>query len=83
MPLHREIEAYMDQEKMYSLEGERGVSNFSKLVRVIGYDNLDEFLADNFGAVTALVEWIGGQDVEEWKEKLASQLHTPVDEGDE
>lgn len=49
----------------HHFEGERGVRNLEQLVKDIGYDNgIEEFLADNQGAMEVIVEWIS-----EWAEK--------------
>jgi hypothetical protein len=69
------LDEYTEQEKIYSLEGERGIRNFSKITRTLGYDSFDDFLADNPGAIEAMVDWLYNCNVPEWKESLASQIH--------
>lgn len=60
--------------RRYHFEGESGVQNLEQLVKDIGYDNgIEEFLADNPGAMEALVNWISewADKGTEWKTKLA------------
>lgn len=68
------IEAFMDQEGIHNLEGERGVRNFEKLIRALNpdYSDIGQFLADNPGAFEAMIEWIQSQRSPEWKESLAA-----------
>ena len=68
------IERYCDQEKMYHFEGGRGVNNFEKIVGVLGYRNMDGFLEDNSGCLQAMIEWLGTQNIEEWKDSMKEQL---------
>lgn len=85
LDLRELIEKWMDQERIYSLEGPRGVRNFSNLVRVLGYHSFDEFLEDNPGALEALVNWITDSDLPEWKEKFSAvveeSIAAPVKQG--
>lgn len=76
--LARPIENWMDARKMYSMEGMRGIRNFTALVRALGYNSLDEFLEDNSGALDAMVEWLGTQRNPEWLAALK-----PDDDGSE
>ena len=72
------LRRYMDDNKMYCMEGERGVNNLTKIAHeVCGYTNewggvLLNFLADNPGAIEAVIDWIGKQKVIEWKDNLES-----------
>jgi hypothetical protein len=68
------IEQYCDANKMYHWEGSRGVSNFEKLIGILGYQNVDYFLTDNSGCLEAMVEWIKDAGVTEWKESMAKDL---------
>lgn len=69
----RLLEKFMDDNRIYSFEGQRGVMNLCKIALALGYEdpmqygqlgdgavigNLLEFLRDNSGACEALVEWI-------------------------
>jgi hypothetical protein len=71
----------------YRFEGDTGVRNFEQLVKDIGYDQgIENFLADNPGAIETLLEWIsehaekGGS---EWKENLAEACDYQEDEEQE
>jgi len=66
------LDMFMTLENIYHFEGRAGVNNFSKICKALGYDSVDDFLEDNPGALNAIVEWISGQEVEDWKEKLLS-----------
>src|ERR1035437_4864430 len=68
------IEKYIDQEKMYSFEGGRGVNHFEKIIRVIGYRDMDNFLEDNSGCLQAMVDWLMEQKSEEWEESMRAEL---------
>ena len=80
-PLEEMIEQYQNQENAFSTEGKRGVENLRKLISAIGYaeegthrGNLQYFLEDNPGCVSAIIEWIGEQGVTEWKLALNEEL---------
>lgn len=68
------IEKWCDQNQAYSWEGSRGIRNFTKLVGVLGYRSLDDFLSDNSGAMEAMVEWIGGTRMPEWTDKMKDEV---------
>lgn len=80
--LARSIENWMEATKTYHFESERGVRNFTKLVGILGYRSLEDFLADNSGAIEALVHWIGSANMPEWKEKFA-EFDQQNDDGDD
>lgn len=86
--LYDVLDTYLKQERMYCMEGDSGVRKFEKLVKDMGDyggsfgDPISEFLADNPGALTAMVEWIGEQNVQEWTQNLADCTDY-VDEEDE
>lgn len=68
-------------------EGDSGVRNFEQLVSDLGYDQgIENFLADNPGAIETLLNWIsehaekGGS---EWKENLAKACDYDDEEADE
>lgn len=81
------LQRYMDDNKLYSTEGERGVKNMEKVMReVCGYQEnwggvMRNFFVDNPGAVEAVITWIGSQRNSDWRDNL-SDLVGP-DEGDE
>ena len=77
------LEEYMDQEKIYRFEGDSGLESLGKIFEAMGYEEhnfkygsfVEVFLADNPGAVEAIIDWIEEQNVPEWKEKLKEKLH--------
>lgn len=91
LELWQVIEKYREQNG-HNLEGSTGVANLCKLVRAIGYydsmrrmqfgdgclGDLVEFLQDNSGCIEAIINWIGEQEVQEWKEALESEI--PLEE---
>lgn len=73
------IDTFLDENGCHTLEGERGVRNFEKLVRALGYNDhfsnpLQEFLADNSGAIEAMIEWIKDSRCQEWSDNIAEHL---------
>ena len=72
------VDEYMEQENMYHFESYQGVRDIEKFVRVLGYEDLTDFLADNSFAQRALVEAITNLEraPEEWKEKVEEALHS-------
>jgi hypothetical protein len=77
------IEKYCDQEKMYHFEGGRGVNNFEKIIKILGYRDMDGFLEDNSGCLQAMIEWLGTQSNSEWTEAMEMELPEPEDEDKE
>lgn len=74
------VQRIIDEDKLFSTEGARGVSNLCKLVRQLGYEDpfsnghltnggtlgdLMCFLEDNPGAIESVVEWIKNNHDEE------------------
>lgn len=89
MDLTEIINEWQDKNKAHHFEGSTGVRKLEKLCKDLGYDNgaflgsevsLLNFLADNPGAIDALINWMGEQDIEEWKENLVSTLPEPEKE---
>ena len=83
------LDEYIDQEKLYQTEGQRGLEVLCKISRALGYrDEMHfgqikynvtigdflEFLKDNPGCVEAILEWIGRQEIQEWCDNLESNL---------
>ena len=64
------IDLYMQQNKIYHLEGMRGVRYLHSMVEILGYRDFDYFLEDNPGCQTAIVEWLKERNVDEWVEKF-------------
>ena len=76
------VEAFVEHNRFYCMEGNQGVSRFTQLVAAIGYNHQSgdyghpilNFLADNSGAIEKLMEWIGDQNSSEWRESMANTL---------
>lgn len=70
------LELYIEQEGIHHTEGERGVRNLTKIVKALGYQDLNAFFADNSGAIEAVVgfvyRWVPRN--EDWSEALQAQL---------
>lgn len=82
------LDAFTTQENMYHFEGESGVRKLTKVVEALGYKDrytgsLEAFLADNSGALEALLEWIGNQRSTEWVDSIKEHLHEPLVEDDD
>lgn len=85
------ISEWMDQNEIRHMEGVSGVRSLEKLCEEIGYKDgaflganpILNFLADNSGAIEALVEFIQDAGVEEWKEELESYLEVEENEEEE
>ena len=75
------FDIYLDQNRMWHFEGRSGVDKLKKVIRdICDYrdpfqNTIEEFLADNPGAIEMIVEWIRDNihSVEEWQENLADQ----------
>ena len=78
--LNELVECYIEQEKMYSNEGERGLSNLDNLAKALGYEDRDHFLRDNSGAVDVLFEWVRDGSDPDWEEKLRKIVPMPPEE---
>lgn len=69
---------YMANNHMFHFEGERGVRNMEQVMKeVCGYKSdwggvLQNFFADNPGAIEAVLEWVSSQNNSEWQENLES-----------
>ena len=78
--IEESLRRYLDIKKMYHFEGSGGVERLEKVItEVCGYDNawagtLQNFFADNSGAIEAVIEWIGNQKCAEWKEHLEDMV---------
>lgn len=77
------IEKFCDDNKMYQFEGERGIKNLNKILAHIDYKGhgfaygspVEVFLADNPGAIEAIIEFIG--------EYYADKFESPEEEDEE
>lgn len=70
------VDEFLNQNKIYSFEGSKGIDNFLILTKALNpeYNNLDYFLQDNPDALDAVVNWIKNSDLREWKESLSDEL---------
>ena len=75
------MEEYRDENKIYCLEGDRGLKALNNICQSLGYREqiyrqgsaLEEFLRDNSDCCEKIIEWITEQmeDNEEWKQSLS------------
>ncbi len=74
--MNAELSLYMQQEKMYSMEGYQGVDRLEQIVGVLGYPNITEFLADNSGAIEAMLDFIStwSERNSDWAAALQGEL---------
>ena len=80
--LNELLDEFQQQEKIYRFDGESGFRNFEKILKCLGYlshnfrygNLIDVFLINNPDAVETLLEWIGEQNLEEWRENIESHL---------
>jgi hypothetical protein len=49
---------FCEAEEVHRWDGERGVQNLKDVCARINYSSLEEFLADNPGAIEAVTQWI-------------------------
>jgi len=70
------IDKYIEGNRMYHFEGARGVSNFDKLINVLDYRDIDEFLSDNPGCLEAMIEWIKSQNNDDWAKKFEAEIRS-------
>lgn len=67
------FDKYLTANRLWSMEGDSGVRKFEQVVRdVCGYRDLQTFLADNPGALTAMMDFVGEwvERNQEWKDNL-------------
>jgi len=62
------FEQWQEANNAHHFEG--STRNLEKLINAIGYDSMDDFLNDNPGAQTAIIEFITSQENEEWTSGL-------------
>lgn len=85
------MDEYRTYNKLFSMEMASGVQKLSKLIGHLDHNygnkyyfngsKVEDFLADNPGAIEALIDWIIDNDDGTWKESLLSTL--PEEENDE
>jgi len=76
------VDAWIERNNAWRIEGPRGRENIEKLTRALGYRNMDAFLEDNSGVIERMFEWIKEQNITEWKEALAEFNEDDHDEDD-
>ena len=79
------IYKYIEAKGFSNFEGDRGVEQFSKICEDLGYTDymstsIHAFLADNSGALEAILQWIDEQNVKEWEEVFAQEIDDEDDE---
>ena len=82
------FDTYLEQNRMWHFEGQRGVRHLNKIVQEVcgymGYGNTVElFLEDNPGAVEAIVNWIREARCVEWQQNLEELVDVELDEQDD
>ena len=70
------IEEWMDAKQYHSFEGASGPRQFDELTKILGYRDLDEFLADNSGCMEAMLEWVGDHAVAKWIKSMEEELES-------
>ena len=65
------LDNFMDKNKIYGFESYRGVNNFKKIIKVLGYNDLEDFFSDNPGGLENVVEWMCDQYVDSWVEAFS------------
>jgi len=85
--LNELVDTYMDQEKLYSMEGRRGVEAMCQIAAALGYKDPMYFgqltskatvgdllcmMEDNSGMVEAMVDWIRESKSSEFAESLSA-----------
>ncbi len=98
MDMDETVQAWMDQETNWRVEGRRGVETLCTLAAGLGYKDpqrygqltskatlgdLIEMLQDNSGMIEAMVHWVAKQRNSEWKENLQNQLEVCHDDDPE
>lgn len=73
------IQKWQNANNIHRYEGTKGVDNFQKLCRAIGYEDgnyfgynneIVNFLSDNPGAIEAMISWIAERENPDWKQNL-------------
>lgn len=93
----RLIEKFRDENNVDHNEGRRGVIALCAVARAIGYKDpqyygqlsrlgslgdLVLFFEDNSGAIDAVIDWIGKQNVPEWAAHVNGELNQPMTDED-
>lgn len=93
--IRNNLETYMEQNKLYCLEGRRGVEALCQIAGALGYKDpqyfgqltskatigdLICFLEDNPGAIQVVIDWIGKTRSPEMNEALCEQINFEDDD---
>ena len=74
---------YRMQEGIHSNEGERGLTNFDKVAKMLGYTDRDHFLRDNSGAIDMIFDWIQESMDPDWEDKVRKAIPAYQEETEE
>lgn len=75
------VDKFIEQNKLFNMEGSTGLRNLDKIVNVIGYENIDEFLMDNPGAIEGIISFV--REIVESNQTWEDDFRDAVDEEDE
>lgn len=79
------LKSILDQyTSSFNFLGYTGMRQLERVVRTLSpdYGNLEEFFYDNPGAIEAVIEWIGKQNVSEWKENILLKIDLVDEDSD-
>ncbi len=71
------IDEWEKENKTWHYEGQSGVRTLERLVEILDsdYNSIESFLADNQGAMLAIVDWIKNDaNVPEWAEAMQQHI---------
>lgn len=76
------LEQYLTENRFHHFEGDSGMDRMTKVCEDLGYPGhgfkygtpIESFLSDNPGAMQAILDWVGEQNIPEWRENLESHL---------
>lgn len=75
------VEKAVEERNIHPREGSTGVKNLNELSKMLGYCNLDAFIADNTSVQELIHIWIAEHMDDNWRDSLLSYL--PEEESDE
>ena len=86
------VDKFIEENQIYSFEGDSGISNLNKICSALGYkesgfrygSSLETFLSDNSGACDAIVDWIRDNisGIQEWVDSIESYISSDVEDDD-
>lgn len=85
------LEQFCVENRINRFEGDSGLENLERVFSALGYKPhgfrfgtlIEAFLSDNPGACDAIIEWIGDQNIREWREKLEAEVEKLPGEDDD